>query len=145
MANQDALGDDPCRVAGIRAINERDDGLVELEITVACGPGSLWKDQPGLHPWFMRFHTRVLATWASAGASVFGPDGRMRLTVPRTDIEDFVRAVRQAARDTDVDYQARLAQQREQAERERQAEPGKRARLAQDQARIDRVLAEPEL
>jgi hypothetical protein len=69
----------------------------------------------------------------------------LRLAVPRSEIEDFVRAVRQAARDTDVEYQVLLAQQREQAERDRQAGPGKRARLAQDQARIDLVLAEPEL
>ena len=30
----DALGDDPCTVAGIRAINEPGEGLVELEISV---------------------------------------------------------------------------------------------------------------
>jgi hypothetical protein len=75
---------------------------------------------------------------------VFGPDGRIKKAVPRSEIENFVRAMRQAARDTDADYQAFLAQQREQAERDRLAEPGKRARLAEDQARIDAVLAEPE-
>jgi hypothetical protein len=37
------------------------------------------------------------------------------------------------------------AKLREQAELERQGEPGKRARLAQDRARIDLILAEPEL
>jgi hypothetical protein len=145
MANEDALGDDPCTVAGIRAVDERDDELVELEITVACGPNSPWKDQPGDHPWFMRFRNRVLVTLGPGTTSVLGPDGRLRLAVPRSEIEDFVRAVRQAARDTDVEYQVLLAQQREQAERDRQAGPGKRARLAEDQARIDLVLAEPEL
>jgi hypothetical protein len=145
MANQDGRGDDPCMVAGIRAVDERDDGLVELEISVACGPNSPWTDQPGHHPWFMRFSNRVLVARGPGSTSVFGPDGRVRLAVPRSEIEDFVRAVRQAARDTDADYQALHAQRREQAERERQAEPGKRARLAQDQTRIDLVLAEPEL
>ena len=32
----DALGDDPCTVTGIRAINEPGEGLVEMEITVRC-------------------------------------------------------------------------------------------------------------
>ena len=35
-----------------------------------------------------------------------------------------------------------MAQQREQAQREARAEPAKRARLAEDHARIDAVLAE---
>ena len=62
----------------------------------------------------------------------------------------FVRAVRQAARDTDAEYQALLARRREyglreaQAQRERQADSARRARLAEDQARIDAVLAETE-
>lgn len=35
----DALGDDPCTVTGLRAIDEPREGLVELEITVGCGRG----------------------------------------------------------------------------------------------------------
>ena len=59
-------------------------------------------------------------------------------------------AVRQAAQDTDAKYQALLAQRREyalrepQTQRERQADPARRGRLAEDQARIDAVLAETE-
>jgi hypothetical protein len=139
---QDALGDDPCTVAGIRAIDERDEGLVELEITVSCSPESPWKDRPGQHPWFMRFHPRVLLIRGPGTTGVFGPDGRIKIAVPRGEIEDFIRAVRQAARDTDAEYRAFVAQQQEQAQREAQAEPAKRARLAEDQARIDAVLAE---
>lgn len=141
--SQDALSDDPCTVAGIRAIDERDEGLVELEITVGCSPTSPWKDCPGDHPWFRRFHPRVLAIRRGT-AGVIGPDGRIKIAVPRGQLEDFIRAVRRAARDTDADYQAFVARQREQAQREVQAEPAKRARLTEDQARIDAVLAEPE-
>jgi hypothetical protein len=71
-------------------------------------------------------------------------DGRIRLDVPRGQLEDFIRAVRQAARDADAEYQASLARWREYALREAQADPAKRARLAEDQARIDAVLAETE-
>jgi hypothetical protein len=141
---RDVLGDDPFTVARIRAVDERDEGLVELEITVRCSPESSWKDQPGQHPWFMRFHAHVLGIRGPGTSGSFGPDGRMRITVPRGEIEDFIRAVRQAARDINADYQAFLAQQREQAQREAQAEPAKRARIAEDQARIDAVLAETE-
>jgi hypothetical protein len=78
------------------------------------------------------------------------PDGWIRIEVPQGQLEDFIRAVRQAARDTDAEYQALLARRREyalreaQTQRERQAEPAKRARLAEDQARIDAVPGETE-
>jgi hypothetical protein len=36
----DALGDDPCTVTGIRAVNEPSEGLVEMEITVGCSRAS---------------------------------------------------------------------------------------------------------
>ena len=74
----------------------------------------------------------------------FGSAGR------RTASPDVIRAVRHAARDTDAEYQALLARRREhalreaQAQRERQADPARRGRLAEDQARIDAVLAETE-
>ena len=69
-----------------------------------------------------------------------GPDGRISFAISRAEIENYVRAIRQAAQEADAAYQASLAQQREQAQREAEAEPAKRARLAQDQARIDAVL-----
>ena len=59
----DALGDDPCAVTGIRAIDEPGEGLVELEITVGCNRASLWKDRPGEHPWFGQFRHRVRLGW----------------------------------------------------------------------------------
>jgi hypothetical protein len=145
----DALGDDPCTVTEIRAIDEPDEGLVELEITVGCSPASLWKDRPGEHPWFGQFRHRVRLIWRQGQMGV-DPDGRIRFDVPRGELEDFVRAVRQAVRDTDAEYQALMARYREhaqreaQARREAQADPAKRARLAEDQARIDTVLAETE-
>ncbi len=61
-----------------------------------------------------------------------------------------MRGVRQAARDTDAEYQALVARRREwiqrdtQAHRERQPDPAMQARLAGDQARIDEVLAQTE-
>ena len=145
----DAPGDDPCTVTGIRAIDEPGEGLVELEITVGCSRAGLWKDRPGEHPWFGEFHHRVRLAW-NHGQMSSDPDGSIRIAVPRGQLEDFIRAVRQAARDTDAEYQALLARRREwaqhdaQAQRERQADPAKRARLAEDQARIDAVLAETE-
>ncbi len=145
----DALGDDPCAVTGIRAVNEHGAGLVELEITVGCNRASLWKDRPGEHPWFGQFRHRVRLGW-NQGQMGSGPDGRIRFDVPRGQLEDFIRAVRQAARDTDAEYQASMAHYREyaqreaQARREAQADPAKRARLAEDQARIDAVLAATE-
>jgi uncharacterized protein YbaA (DUF1428 family) len=78
------------------------------------------------------------------------PDGRIRFDVPRGQLEDFVRAVRQASRDTDAEYQVSTARYREyaqreaQARREAQADPAKRARLAEDQSRTDAVVAETE-
>ena len=72
------------------------------------------------------------------------------MKVPRGQLEDFIRGVRQAARDADAEYRALLARRREhvlreaQAQHERQADPARRARLAADQARIDVVLAETE-
>ena len=145
----DALGDDPCTVAGIRAIDEPDEGLVELEITVGCSPTSQWKDRPGEHPWFGQFRHRMRLVWGQ-GQMGSDPDGWIRIEIPRGQLEDFIRAVRQAARDTDAEYQALLARRREyalreaQTQRERQADPARRARLAGDQARIDAVLAETE-
>ena len=144
-----ALSDDPCTVTGIRAINERGEGLVELEVTVGCSQASLSKDRPGEHPWFGEFRHRVRLGW-NPGQMGSDPDGRIRFDVPRGQLEDFIRAVRQAARDTDAEYLALLARRREyalreaQAQREVQADPAKRARLAEDQARIDAVLAETE-
>jgi hypothetical protein len=69
--------------------------------------------------------------------------------VPRGQLEDVIRAVRRAARDADAEYKALLARRewarREaQAQHERLADPAKRTRLAEDQARIDAVLAETE-
>ena len=145
----DAPGDDPCMVTGIRAMDEPGEGLVELEITVGCSRASLWKDRPGEHPWFGEFRHRVRLAW-NQGQMVVDPDGSIRFDVPRGQLEDFIRAVRQAARDTDAEYQALLARRREyalreaQTQRERQADPAKRARLAEDQTRIDAVLADTE-
>src|ERR1700728_3226428 len=149
VISPDALGDDPCTVTGIRAIDEPDEGLVELEITVRCTRASLWKDRPGEHPWFRTFGHRVRLAW-NRGQMGIDPDGWIRIDVPRGQLEDFIRAVRQAARDTDAEYQAFLAGRREwaqrnaQAHRERQADPARRIRLAEDQARIDAVLAQTE-
>jgi len=150
MANSlDALGGGPCTVAGIRAIDESGEGLVEVEITVSCGRASLRTDRPGEHPWFGQFRHRLRLVWGR-GQMGSDPDGRIRIEVPRGQLEDFGRAVRQAARDTDAEYQALLARRREhdmresRSQRERQADPAKRARLADDQAHIDAVLAETE-
>jgi hypothetical protein len=143
----DAPGGDPCAVTGIRAIGEPDEGHVEVEITVRCIRASLWKDRPGEHPWFGQFLHRMRLAW-NQGQMGSNPDGWIRFEVPRGQLEDFIRAVRQAAQDTDAEYQALLARRREWAERdaqtqhERQADPARRARLAEDQARIDTVLAE---
>jgi predicted dehydrogenase len=143
----DAPGDDSCTVTGIRAIDEPGEGLVELEVTVGCSRASLWKDRPGEHPWFGQFRHRVRLIWGQGQMGV-DPDGWIRIEVPRGQLEDFIRAVRQAARDTDAEYQALLARRREyalreaQTQRERQADPAKRARLAEDQARIDEVPGE---
>jgi Sec-independent protein translocase protein TatA len=140
---------DPCTVTGIRAIDEPGEGLVEVEITVSCSRVSLWKDSPGEHPWFAQFHHRLRLRWRQ-GQMGWGPEGRIRIEVPRGQLEDFIRAFRQATRDADAEYQAMLPQRREwaqhdaQAQRERQADPARRARLAEDQARIDAVLAETE-
>jgi hypothetical protein len=127
----DALGDDPCTVTGIRAIDEPEGGLVELEITVGCSTTSPRKERPGEHPWFNQFRLRIRLIWGQ-GQMAISPDGWIRIDVPRGQLEDFIRAVRQAA-------QALLARQREQAQREAQADTAKRARLAEDQARIDTV------
>jgi hypothetical protein len=144
-----ALGDDPCTVTGIRAINEPGEGLVELEITVGCNRAGLWKDRPGEHPWFAQFRHRVRRGW-NQGQMGSDPDGRIGFDVPRGQLEDFIRAVRQAVRDTDAEYQVSMtlyreyAQHEAQARREAQADPAKRTRLAEDQARIDAILAETE-
>ncbi len=143
----DALGDDSCTVNGIRVIDEPGEGLVELEITVGFGQASLWKDRPGEHPWFGEFRHRVRLAW-NQGQMGSNPDGWIRFEVPRDQLEDFIRAVRQAVRDTDAEYQALMARRQEWAERdaqtqrERQADLARRARLAEDQARIDAALAE---
>jgi hypothetical protein len=143
----DAPGADRCTVTGIRAINEPGEGLVELAITVGRSQASLWKDSPGEHPWYGHFLHRLRRAW-NQGQMGSDPDGSIRFNVPRGQLEDFIRAVRQAARDSDADYQAMLAHRREwarwdaQARRESQADPARRARLAEDQDRIDAVLAE---
>ena len=145
----DAPGDDPCTVTGIRAIDEPGEGLVELEVTVGCSRASLGKDRPGEHPWYGQFRHQLRLAW-NQGQMGSDPDGRIRIDVPRGQLEDFIRAVRQAARDTDAEYHALLARRQEhalreaQAQRERQADPARRARLAEDQARIETVLAETE-
>jgi hypothetical protein len=110
----DAPGDDPCTVTGIRAIDEPGEGLVELEVTVGCSRASLWKDRPGEHPWFGQFRHLLRLAW-NQGQIGSDPDGRIRIDVPRGQLEDFIRAVRQAARDTDAEYQALLARRREYA------------------------------
>lgn len=145
----DAPGDDPCTVTGIRAINEPDEGRVELEITVGRSQAGLWKDSPAEHPWYGHFLHRVRRAW-NQGQMASDPDGSIRFEVPRGQLEDFTRAVRHAARDAEADYRAMLAQHREwtqrdaQTRRGRQADPAGRARLAVDQARIDAALAETE-
>ena len=144
-----APGDDPCTVTGIRAINEPGEGLVEVEITVSCSRASLWKDSPAEHPWYAQFHHRLRLRWGQ-GQMGSAPEGWIRMGVPRDQLEDFIRGVRQAARDTDAEYQALLVRRREwarwdaQARGERQADLARRARLAEDQARIDEVLAQTE-
>ena len=149
VSSPDDPGGDPCTVTGIRAVNEPGEGVVELEITVGCSRASLWKDSPGEHPWFGQFCHRVRRAW-NQGQMGVDPAGRIRFDVPRGLLEDFIRAVRQAARDTDADYQASMARYREHARREAQArheaqaDPARRARLAEDQAGIDAVLAETE-
>ena len=92
----DALGEDPCTVTGIRAINEPGEGFVELEIAVGCSRASLWKDRPGEHPWFREFRHRVRLVWGQ-GQMGSDPDGWIRIEVPRGQLEDFIRAVRLAA------------------------------------------------
>jgi hypothetical protein len=146
----DALGDDPCTITGIRAIDEPGEGFVEVEITVGCSrAATLSKDRPGEHPWFGEFRHRVRLVW-NQGQMGSAPEGWIRMEVPRGQVEDFIRGVRQAARDTDAEYQALLVRRREwtrwdaQARRARQADLARRARLAEDQARIDAVLAETE-
>jgi hypothetical protein len=145
-----ALGDDSCTVTAIRAIDEPGEGLVEVEITVGCSRAAgLWKDRPGEHPWFREFIHQVRLVW-NQGQLGSAPEGWIRVEVPRGQLEDFIRDVRQAKRDTDAEYQALLAQRREwiqrdaQAHREKQDDPARRARLAQDQDRIDEVLAQTE-
>jgi hypothetical protein len=121
-----------------------------VEITVGCSSAAgLWKDRPGEHPWFGEFSHRVRLVW-NQGQMGSAPEGWIRMQVPRGRLEDFIWGVRQAARDTNAEYQALLARRREwarwdaQARRERQADLAMRARLAADQARIDEVLAQAE-
>jgi hypothetical protein len=46
----DALGDDPCTVIGIRAIDELGEGLIEMEIAVGCSTALLQRaDDRGEH------------------------------------------------------------------------------------------------
>ena len=120
---------------------------MKLEITVGYSWPSLWKDRPDEHPWFSEFRHRVRLVWGQ-GQMGSDPVGWIWIEVPRGQLEDVIPAVRQAARDTDAEYQALLARRREyalresQAQRERQADPARRGRPAEDQARIDAVLAE---
>ena len=141
-SEQDAFADAPCVIAGIRAVDERDGDLVVLEIAVRGSAGSPPGERLDGHPWFLRFHKLIHRVPRPGNTMMSGPDGRITLAVPRAGLEDSIRAIRQAARDADVSYQAFLARRREQALREAAAEPAKRARLAEDQARIDAVLAD---
>jgi hypothetical protein len=78
----------------------------------------------------------------------YGPEGWIRIAVPPGQLDDFIRAVRQAARDTDAEYQAMMARRRERASATHtlnargRPTPARRARLAEAQARIDAVLAQ---
>jgi hypothetical protein len=141
---QDVPGNDLLTIAEIRAVDERDEGLVEVEVVVSFNPASSWRGRPDQDSWLLKFHVRIVGIGGQgiARSFTFGPDGRLRMAVPRGEIERFVRAIRQAARDISAAYQVFLAEQREQARRDALAEPAKRARLAQDQARIEAVLAE---
>ena len=73
------------------------------------------------------------ASRRGTGPDGAGPDGWIRIERPRGQLEDFIRTVRQAAQDTDAEYQALLARRRESAlreartQRERQADPARRA------------------
>ena len=60
-----------------------------------------------------------------------GPDGWIRIEVPRGQLEDVIRAVRHAARDTDAEYQVLLARRRGHALRESQAQREKLAETEQ--------------
>ena len=101
------------------------------EITVGCSQASLRKDRPGEHSWFGQFRHRLRLLWGQ-GQMGSHPDGWIRIEDPRDRLEDFIRAIRQAARDADAYYQAALAHRREyalreaQTQRERQADPAKR-------------------
>jgi predicted dehydrogenase len=141
----DAPGDDPGTVTEIRVIDEPREGLVEVEITVSCSRASLRKDSPSEHPWFGQFHHRLRLRWGR-GQMGWGPEGWIRIEVPRGELEDFIRAFRQAVRDADAYYHEMLPQRREWAQRdaqargERLADPARRTRMAEDQARIDAAL-----
>jgi hypothetical protein len=143
----DAVGDDPCTVTGIRAITSLVKDL------------SKWRSPSAAA---RRTWGRIArASTLGSGNSVIGcvsSGTKARWCPPRTDgsgprsregnLSTSFGAVRQAARDTDAEYQALLARLREQAQRDaraqrdRQADPAKCARLAEDQARIDAVRAE---
>jgi hypothetical protein len=129
--------------------------LPSFSIALIAGHGESSTSQPNSRKtssrcwWFGQFRHRVRLGW-NQGQMGSDPEGRIRFDVPRGELEDFIRAVRQAARETDAEYQASMARYREHAQRkaqtrrEAQADQAKRARLAEDQARIDAVLAETE-
>jgi hypothetical protein len=75
----------------------------------ACG-----RTARGEHPWFGQFRHRVRLAWGQ-GQMGYGPEGWIRIAVPPGQLDDFIRAVRQAARDTDAEYQALMARRRERA------------------------------
>lgn len=146
-SSPDAPGDDPCTVTGIRAIDEPGEELAELGDHRRLQPGEPAEGPPGRAPLVRAIRHRG-ASRLGTGPDGVRPRGWIRIAVPPGQLEDFIRAVRQAARDTDAEYQALMARRQEwaqrdtHAQRERQADPARRARLAEDQARIDAVLAQ---
>ena len=87
------------------------------------------------HHWFRRF-TRSLHF---LGGTKSG-HGKVTVYVLRSNLEEAVRAILQAALEADSAYLGLLQEQRERAELEDAMRPAKQARLAVDQARIDALL-----
>jgi hypothetical protein len=72
----------PARSPQIRAIGEPGERLVEVEITVCCSRAGLRQDRPGEHPWYGQFRHQLRLAW-NQGQMGSGPDGRIRMEVPR--------------------------------------------------------------